>query len=77
MRLFKENDKNFADLISNLEELKDVLDVVKITVQVKDNVPSREDGVIEQNEESIVTVSKEELSEIITVTEKIRNKIIN
>jgi len=77
LRLFKENDKNFADLISNLEELKDVLDVVKITVQVKDNVPSREDGVIEQNEESIVTVSKEELSEIITVTEKIRNKIIN
>jgi hypothetical protein len=77
LRLFKENDKKFSDLVGNLEELKDVLDVVKITVQVKDNVQTRTDGVIEQNEESIVTVSDEELSEIITVTEKIRNKIIN
>jgi hypothetical protein len=78
LKLFvKENDKNFSELVRNLEELKDVLDVVKITVKVNENVKPREDGVYVQNEESIVTVSDEELKEIITTTEKIRNKIIN
>jgi hypothetical protein len=77
LKLFKENDKHFADLVGNLEEVKEVLDVVKITVQVKDDIPAESEGAIVQNEESIVTVSDEELSEIITVTEKIRNKIIN
>ena len=77
LKLFKENDKHFADLVGNLEEVKEVLDVVKITVQVKDDLPAESEGAIVQNEESIVTVSDEELSEIITVTEKIRNKIIN
>jgi hypothetical protein len=77
LKLFKGNDKHFADLVGNLEEVKEVLDVVKITVQVKDDLPVESEGAIVQNEESIVTVSDEELSEIITVTEKIRNKIIN
>ncbi|MBQ3658480.1 MAG: hypothetical protein II956_16810 [Bacteroidales bacterium] len=77
LKLFKENDKNFSDLVGNLEEVKEVLDVVKITVQVRDDIPAESEGAIVQNEESIVTVSDEELSEIITVTEKIRNKIIN
>ena len=76
LRLWKD-DQNFSNLITNLEELKDVLDVVKITVRVLDNVPETDDGTILQNEESIVTVSKDELMEIITTTEKIRNKIIN
>lgn len=78
LKLFvKDTDKKFTELVQNLEELKEVLDVVKITVQVKENVPARTDGVIVQDEESIVTVSKEELQEIIATTEKIRNKIIN
>lgn len=77
LKLFKDQDKNFEELVQNLEELKDVLDVVKITVHVDENAQKRDDGVIEQNEYSIVEVSKEELLEIITTTEKIRNKIIN
>ncbi len=76
LKLFKETDKNFADLVQNLEELKDVLDVVKITVHVDENLQSRTDGVIVQNEYSVVEVSEEELQEIIATTEKIRNKII-
>jgi hypothetical protein len=36
----------------------------------------RDDGIIVQNVYSIVEVSKEELQEIISTTEKIRNKII-
>ena len=76
LKLFKGTDKNFEDLVQNLEELKDVLDVVKITVHVDDNVKPREDGVIMQNEYSIVEMSNEELQEIITTTEKIRNYIV-
>jgi hypothetical protein len=78
LKLFvKDTDKNFTELVQNLEELKEVLDVVKITVHEKSDLPQRTDGVIEQNEESIVTVSSEELQEIIATTDKIRNKIIN
>ncbi len=77
LKLFKETDKKFEELVQNLEELKDVLDVVKITVHIDENTEVRKDGVIEQNEYSVVEVSDEELQEIITTAEKIRNKIVN
>ncbi|MBQ5403116.1 MAG: hypothetical protein IIU11_01935 [Bacteroidales bacterium] len=78
LKLFaKESDKNFTELVRNLEELKDVLDVVKIDTRKKENVRPHEDGVFEQDYEDIVIVSDEELVEIITTTEKIHNKIIN
>ena len=78
LKLFaKESDKNFNELVRNLEELKDVLDVVKIDTRKKENVRPHEDGVFEQDYEDIVIVSDEELVEIITTTEKIHNKIIN
>lgn len=76
LKLFKDSDQNFTELVQNLEELKDVLDVVKITVHVDENQQSREDGIIVQNEYSVVEMSNEELQEIIATTEKIRNKII-
>ncbi len=76
LKLFKDSDKNFADLVQNLEELKDVFDVVKITEHVEENPESSSNGLIVQNEYSVVEVSKEELQEITTTTEKIRNKII-
>ncbi len=76
MKLFKNSDKNFEELVQHLEELKEVFDVVKITDHVDENPEVREDGVIVQNEYSVVELSKEELQEIITTTEKIRNKIV-
>lgn len=76
LNAFKASDKNFEELVQHLEELKEVLDVAKITVHVDDNVQAREDGIIVQNEYSVVELSKEELQEIITTTEKIRNKIV-
>ena len=76
LKAFKSTDKNFEDLVQHLEELKEVLDVAKITVHVDENVQAREDGIIVQNEYSVVELSKEELQEIITTTEKIRNKIV-
>ena len=76
LKLFRDTDKNFDELVQNLDELKDVLDVVKITVHVDENTEARADGIITQNEFSVVEVSKEELQEIISTTEKIRNKIV-
>ncbi len=72
LRMFKDKDTNFGDLVKDLEELKDVLDVVNITVQVEN---SPDGSVI--NEYTVIEISDEDLSEIITATEKIRNKIIN
>ena len=76
LKIFKSTDKNFEELVQYLEELKEVLDVVKITEHVNENAQAREDGVIVQNEYSVVELSTEELQEIITTTEKIRNKIV-
>lgn len=76
LKIFKNTDKNFEELVQYLEELKEVLDVAKITEHVDENPEVRADGVIVQNEYSVVELSKEELQEIITTTEKIRNKIV-
>jgi hypothetical protein len=76
LKVFKNTDKNFEELVQYLEELKEVLDVAKITDHVNENAQPREDGVIVQNEYSVVELSQEELQEIITTTEKIRNKIV-
>lgn len=71
LRMFKDRDQNFDELVQNLEELKDVLDVVNISVQVE----NADDGSV--SEYSVVQISDEELNEIIIAAEKIRNKIIN
>ena len=76
LKIFKSTDKNFEELVQYLEELKEVLDVARITEHVSESTEAREDGVIVQNEYSVVELSKEELQEIITTTEKIRNKIV-
>lgn len=77
LKLFKDQDEFFDNLVLNMLELKEVLDVVSIETSVVDKGEKRDDGVIEQNEYSIVTVSDEELLEIILTAEKVRNKIIN
>lgn len=72
-------DKSFENLIQDLEELKDVFDVVKITTQVEGDAKMEivnGVAVINQNETSVVTMSNEEFQEIIRTTEKIRNKLI-
>ena len=70
--------KEFEQLVQNLEELKDVFDFVKISYEVGETETKTIDGslVVVQNDRSIITMSKEELQEIITTTEKIRNKLI-
>lgn len=73
---FREQD-HFEELVQNLEELKDVLDVVKVSVQVKEIPSVNNPGTMVQQEFTVIEISDEELHEIISVTEKIRNKIIN
>lgn len=70
--------KDFDQLVQNLEELKDVFDFVKISYEVGEPETKTINGslVVVQNDRSIITMSKEELQEIISTTEKIRNKLI-
>ena len=70
--------KEFEQLVQNLEELKDVFDFVKISYEVGETETKTIDGslVVIQNDRSIITMSNEELQEIISTTEKIRNKLI-
>ncbi|MBR2887560.1 MAG: hypothetical protein IKB95_04985, partial [Bacteroidales bacterium] len=70
--------KDFESLVQSLEELKDVFDFVKISYEVGEPETKTIDGslVVVQNDRSIITMSKEELQEIISTTEKIRNKLI-
>jgi len=74
---FKDQDQNFEELVQNLEELKDVLDVVKVSVQVREIPSVNNPDQMVQQEFSVIEISNEELRDIISVTEKVRNKIIN
>lgn len=73
------SDKNFANLIKDIEEIKKEFDNVKIIYEIGEPESIEQDGmlVIIQNETSIVEITDEQLNNIISVTEKVRNKIIN
>ena len=78
LKLFEKEDVNFQKLVQSFEELKDVFGVVKITVEVGEPEEIESNGafVVVQNEHSVVSMTNEELQEIIQTTEKIRNKLI-
>ena len=71
--------KDFEHLVQYMEELKDVFDFVKISYEVGEPETKTINGslVVVQNDRSIITMSKEELQEIISTTEKVRNKLIH
>ncbi len=72
-------DKNFADLIKDIEKIKKEFDNVKITYELGEPESIEQDGmlVIIQNETSIVEITDEQLNNIIRVTEKVRNKVVS
>jgi len=72
------NDKNFALLIQELEEIKAVFDEVKITYEAGNPETVEKDGmlIIVQNEKSNVKITPEQIKNITAKIEKIRNKII-
>jgi hypothetical protein len=73
------SDKQFADLIKELNFLKDEFNDVTITIQKGEPEAVEEDGmlIIVQNDVSIVNISDERLKSIIAKTEDIRNKLIS
>lgn len=72
-------DKNFADLIKDIDEIKRAFDGVQITYEVGEPAKEERDGflMIVQTEKSIVKISDAQLKTIIALTEKVRNKIIS
>jgi hypothetical protein len=74
-----EKDPYFAEIIKNLNELKDLFNEVKITKEAGEPEMVEENGmlVIKQHEKSIVNASPELLKTIIDTTEKVRNNLIN
>lgn len=68
----------FAEMVVEFEEVKVAFDPVKIRYEIGEPEAIEKDGMlmIIQNERSIIEISPEQLNEIISVTEKIRNKLI-
>jgi len=74
------DDPYFVNLLAELKELKNIYDQVEITYQVgePETIIDNEGNVlIIQNEQSIVNMTDEQFTQIISTTEKIRNKLIN
>ncbi len=72
------DDPYFESLVADFKEFQNIFDQVKITYEVGDPVTEVIDGhvVITQNEVSVVEITDEQLQQIISTTEKIRNKLI-
>lgn len=71
-------DKQFEDLVSQLNELKDLFSEVQIQIIPGEPEAIEQDGmlVIVQNEESVVTMSDELLESIIAKVDEIRANLI-
>jgi len=71
-------DKNFADLVKDFEEIKQTFDPIKITVEKGEPTTKEENGmlVIVQNDKQIVDIPEGQMTKIISVIGKVRNKII-
>jgi hypothetical protein len=65
-------------MVEEFEEVKLAFDPVKIRYEIGEPEAIEKDGMlmIIQNERSIVEITPDQLNEIISVTEKIRNKLI-
>lgn len=73
------SDRNFYELVQDIEKIKKEYQEVKITYEVGEPESKEVDGmlIIVQNEKSIVTMNDEQLVNITRVVEEVRNKLIN
>ena len=73
-----QSQKQIADIIDDLNEIKTEFDQVEITYEMGEPETVEQDGMIMiiQNERSIVHITDQQLEKIIAKTEKIRNKLI-
>lgn len=79
LEVYKSQDKNFEKLVEDFQEIIEVYEPVIITFEEGETITKEIDGIIVvmQQDESIVEVTDEQLSNIIAVIEKIRNKLIS
>ena len=73
-----QSQKQIADIIDDLNEIKTEFDQVEITYEMGEPETVEQDGMIMiiQNEKSLVHITDQQLEKIIAKTEKIRNKLI-
>ena len=76
---FYEENKNIKGLIDELNELQGIYDNVKITYEYEESSTKEENGilVVDDNTTSKINFTQKDLENILSVTEKIRKKIIN
>jgi hypothetical protein len=73
-----QSDKHFAELIKELNKIKDEYSGVTITIEKGQPESIEENGMltIVQHDKSIVHITKDQLNNIINTTENIRNRLI-
>ena len=70
--------QQIADLLAQMNEIKEVFDQVEIIYEMGEPETVEKDGMvmIVQNEKSMVQITDEQLQQIINKTEEVRNKLI-
>jgi hypothetical protein len=79
LSFYKESDQNMASLLTDMEELKKAFDKIVITYTYKESTFEIVDGVmvIKDNSSSTIQITSEDISNINTAADNIRNKIIS
>jgi hypothetical protein len=79
LSFYKESDQNMASLLDDMNKLKQQFDKVSITYTYKEPTFKVVDGVmvIQDNSTSTINITPENINEIRTATQAIRNKIIS
>lgn len=76
---FYKEDENMASLLTDLEELKKAFDKINITYTYKESTMEIIDGVavIKDNSTTTIDITDEDVENIRTITNSIRNKIVS
>jgi len=79
LSFYKDTDQNMASLLTQMEELKKAFDKVNITYTYKESTFEIVDGVmvIKDNSTSTIDIKPEDIDNIRTVIQGIRNKVIS
>jgi hypothetical protein len=79
LSFYKESDQNMASLLEDMNKLKEQFDKVQITYTYKEPTFKVVDGVmvIQDNSTSTINITPDNINEIRTAAQSIRNKIIS
>ena len=79
LSFYKDTDANMASLLTDMDELQKAFDKVSITYTYKESTFEVVDGVmvIKDNSSSTIQITPEDIDNIRTLTQSIRNKIIS